>query len=169
MADQEDIRLSNQLCFAVYNANRLFARFYQLALAPYKLTYSQYAVLLALWEQDGVTLKQLGRQLDLASNTLTPLLRRLESAGWIVRMTPATDKRQLIIRLTEAGRLRRDDVFQSVKACAATQQLSSDAYGIYLRHVQRLNTHLEQAISAMTAALAQTEHSSASMSRLPLE
>lgn len=80
--------LTNQLCFAIYNANRVFNQFYKQKLAKFDLTYTQYIVLLALWETDNLALRELGKQLDLASNTLTPLLKRLEDKGYLTRIRP---------------------------------------------------------------------------------
>ncbi|KFN92897.1 MarR family winged helix-turn-helix transcriptional regulator [Tetragenococcus muriaticus] len=101
MEQMTDTRLADQLCFSIYNTNRLFAKFYQKALEPYQLTYTQYIVLLALWEQDCKTLSDLAKELELASNTLTPLLKRLETAGWLTRCRAENDQRQLMIQLTE--------------------------------------------------------------------
>lgn len=138
--------LSNQICFAIYNANRLFAKFYQLALARFQLTYLQYATLLVLWEKDDITLKELGRELNLESNTLTPLLRRLETGDWISRRRPASDKRQLVIRLTAYGRLRQTQVMRTVQECTAAQSLDAEQRLGYLQSVKLLNEKLADSI-----------------------
>ena len=109
--------LANQLCFSVYNVSRLFAQFYEQQLKPFGLTYSQYLVLLALWEEDNRTLHEIGRQLDLSSNTLTPLLKRLEQSGWVIRERSETDKRQLIVTLTEKAHQQQEAVFEAVAEC----------------------------------------------------
>jgi len=109
--------LTNQLCFAIYNANRVFNQFYKQKLAKFDLTYTQYIVLLALWETDNLALRELGKQLDLASNTLTPLLKRLEDKGYLTRIRPKEDHRQLIIALTEAGKALQADVEQELHTC----------------------------------------------------
>jgi len=96
-------RLEQQLCFAVYQASHAFNRAYRPILAVLGLTYPQYLVMLALWEDDGPTVKALGEKLMLDSGTLTPLLKRLESAGLIRRERDAADERQVRIRLTEKG------------------------------------------------------------------
>ena len=83
--DLSDMKLANQLCFSAYNVNRLFGQFYEQQLKQFGLTFSQYLVLLTLWEQSPQTLNAIGQQLDLSSNTLTPLLKRLEQAGWVTR------------------------------------------------------------------------------------
>lgn len=106
--------LTNQLCFAIYNANRVFNQFYKQKLAKFDLTYTQYIVLLALWKTDNLALRELGKQLDLASNTLTPLLKLLEDKGYLTRIRPEEDQRQLIIALTEAGKALQADIEQQL-------------------------------------------------------
>ena len=98
--------LANQLCFSAYNVSRLFAQFYEQQLRPFGLTYSQYLVLLALWEED-----------NLSSNTLTPLLKRLEQSGWVIRERSETDKRQLMVTLTEKAHQQQEAVFEAVAEC----------------------------------------------------
>lgn len=98
-----DYHYSKQLCHSFYQVNKLFNQFYMKNLKEFDLTYTQYLVLVVLWEKAPLTLKELGEKLDLASNTLTPLLRRLEAKGYIQRSIPLGDKRQLLIQLTEDG------------------------------------------------------------------
>lgn len=117
MLKKDEMTLANQLCFSAYNVNRLFAQFYEQQLRPFGLTYSQYLVLLALWEEDNRTLHEIGRQLDLSSNTLTPLLKRLEQSGWVVRERSETDKRQLMVTLTEKAHQQQEVVFEAVAEC----------------------------------------------------
>lgn len=100
-------RLDQQLCFAVYQASHAFNRVYRPVLAALGLTYPQYLVMLALWEDDGPTVKVLGEKLMLDSGTLTPLLKRLESAGMIRRERDAADERQVRIHLSEKGEAMR--------------------------------------------------------------
>lgn len=129
----KEMNLANQLCFSVYSANRLFNKFYQLALKEFDLTYPQYIVLLALWEQDNQTLNQLGKQLDLESNTLTPLLKRLETAGWVIRHRDVADKRQLIVSLTQEGAAKQDNVFAAVTKWIDNGELDVEKYHEALR------------------------------------
>jgi len=95
--------LGNQLCFAVYSTAHAFNRIYKPFLDPLGLTYPQYLVMLVLWDEDEVTVKDLGQRLHLDSGTLTPLLKRLEANGLITRRRSATDERRVVIALTEAG------------------------------------------------------------------
>ncbi|HEL1602031.1 TPA: MarR family transcriptional regulator [Streptococcus suis] len=98
-----DYHYSKQLCYSFYQVNKLFNQFYLKNLKEFDLTYTQYLVLVVLWEKAPLTLKELGEKLDLASNTLTPLLKRLEAKGYIQRSIPLGDKRHLLVQLTEDG------------------------------------------------------------------
>ena len=124
--DKNEMTLANQLCFSAYNVSRLFAQFYEQQLKPFGLTYSQYLVLLALWEEDQRTLHEIGKQLDLSSNTLTPLLKRLEQAGWVTRTRAATDKRQLIVALTDKAYQQQDAIFEAVADCLPSNMNKAD-------------------------------------------
>jgi len=101
--NDEFLLLSNQLCFAVYSTAHAFNRLYKPYLDALGLTYPQYLVMLILWENDGLAVKEIGQRLHLDSGTLTPLLKRLEAAGVIRRGRDPADERQVRITLTEAG------------------------------------------------------------------
>ena len=92
------------ICFALYSASHAMQRTYAPLLEAVGLTYPQYLVLVALWSEDGQSVGQIGRALQLESNTLTPLLKRVEGQGLITRTRSLTDERQVIVALTEAGR-----------------------------------------------------------------
>lgn len=96
--------LDHSLCFAVYSAGLAFNRVYKPILEPMGLTYPQYLVMVALWEAEGQTVSELGEHLFLESNTLTPLLKRLEVAGFITRARAKADERQVLVSLTDKGR-----------------------------------------------------------------
>ncbi|WP_020649155.1 MarR family winged helix-turn-helix transcriptional regulator [Solimonas variicoloris] len=106
--DDALLALSNQLCFAVYSTALAFNGVYKPLLDGLGLTYPQYLVMLVLWERDDVPVKDIGQLLHLDSGTLTPLLKRLESAGLVSRQRSARDERQVRITLTEAGRALRE-------------------------------------------------------------
>ncbi len=115
-------QLDNQLCFAMYSASLAMTRLYKPLLDKLGLTYPQYIVLLALWERDGVMVSELGERVSLDSGTLTPLLKRLEASGFVVRVRDVADERRVHITLTAAGR-RLKARAAHVPAClmAATQ------------------------------------------------
>ena len=100
----QSLRLDNQLCFALYSTSLAMTKLYKPLLDELGLTYPQYLALLVLWEQDGVTVSELGERLYLDSGTLTPLLKRLEAAGLLSRLRDMADERCVLIRLTDAGR-----------------------------------------------------------------
>lgn len=104
MSQFENLKLKNQLCFALYAATNAITRAYRSRLSHIGLTYSQYLVMMVLWEADGITVKNIAQQLHLDSPTITPLLKRLESAGFVNRQRNATDERVVNIFLTSAGR-----------------------------------------------------------------
>ncbi|MED5016874.1 MarR family transcriptional regulator [Paenibacillus chibensis] len=101
--------LENQLCFAVYACSREITKLYQPYLDKLGVTYSQYLVLMVLWEKEQCTVKELGEALFLDSGTLTPLLKRLQAAGLINRERSAQDERKVNITLTEDGMRLKDE------------------------------------------------------------
>ena len=103
-------RLSEFLCFAFYSANLAFGRAYRPILEKVGLTYTQYVTLVALSEGEGQTVGELGHKLFLESNTLTPILKKLEALGLIQRQRDPADERQVRVNLTEAGRRLRQQV-----------------------------------------------------------
>ena len=104
-----DLKLSEFLCFAVYSSNLAFGKAYKPKLERLGLTYTQYITLVALWEQDDQTVGSLGEKLFLESNTLTPILKKLEAMGYVQRQRDPEDERQVRIRLTASGRQLRDE------------------------------------------------------------
>lgn len=104
LPEDERLKLDNQLCFAFYTCSREITKLYRPLLAELGLTYTQYITMLALWERDDVGVSELGARLFLDSGTLTPLLKKLESMGFITRTRSLTDERSVLIRLTDKGR-----------------------------------------------------------------
>lgn len=98
------LTLDELLCFSLYSANHAMGRLYRPLLARFDLTYPQYLVLVALWQRDGRKVSALGAELQLESNTLTPLLKRMEAAGLIRRARNPEDERSVIVTLTDKGR-----------------------------------------------------------------
>lgn len=141
-AQQDDLKLDDFLCFAVYSASHAFSRVYKPMLDQLKLTYPQYLVMVALWEGDDQTVGALGDKLSLESNTLTPLLKRLEAAGHVRRDRDPRDERQVRVSLTEAGRDLRAEA-EKVPACIL------EASGLDAADLGRLR----QQITALRGAL----------------
>jgi MarR family transcriptional regulator, organic hydroperoxide resistance regulator len=124
----ELLQLDKQLCFPLYATSRLVTRYYQPLLDKLGLTYPQYLVMLVLWEQQKATVSDISDRLLLNSNTLTPLLKRLEKNGLITRTRSTTDERQVHIRLTTQG-----------------EQLKQEAVCIPLELAQGMHISLEEA------------------------
>jgi MarR family transcriptional regulator, organic hydroperoxide resistance regulator len=101
-------KLSDFLCFAVYSANLAFGKVYRPVLEKLGLTYTQYVTVIALLEEDDQTVSGLGEKLFLESNTLTPILKKLEAMGHVERARDAMDERQVRVRLTKEGRRLRE-------------------------------------------------------------
>ena len=106
--EYEQLKLSNQLCFPIYAASRLIIREYQPHLDRLGITYTQYLVLMVLWECDGVAVSEITQKLILNTNTVTPLLKRMESMGLIKRERTDTDERKVMVSLSEKGRALRE-------------------------------------------------------------
>ena len=104
MMDNEQLKLDNQLCFRLYTAARLVTGAYQPYFAQMGITYPQYLVLLVLWEQDKQPVCDIGKRLLLDTNTMTPLLQRMEKAGLITRTRGKEDTRTRIVSLTKQGK-----------------------------------------------------------------
>ncbi|MBR4660664.1 MAG: MarR family transcriptional regulator [Bacteroidales bacterium] len=101
---KEEFKLDNQLCFRLYTASRLLTQAYHPLLSAHGLTYPQYLVLLVLWEKDAQPVNDIARRLFLETNTVTPLLKRMENQGLLVREKGTRDARQMIVTLTAKGR-----------------------------------------------------------------
>ena len=101
---KEHFKLENQLCFRLYTASRLITQAYHPLLGEYGLTYPQYLVLLVLWERDAQPVNDIAKRLVLETNTVTPLLKRMEAEGILTRTKGEKDARQTIVQLTKKGR-----------------------------------------------------------------
>ena len=124
MASYAHLQLDNQLCFALYAATNALTRAYRGPLDKLGLTYPQYLAMVVLWERGVHTVKNLADALQLDSSTLTPLLKRLQAAGWVNRERDAADERVVRIRLTAQGRALRRPVSAIQKEVACRTRLS---------------------------------------------
>ena len=139
-----DLRLDQQLCFALYTASRATTSAYRDALHHAGLTYPQYVVMLALWEEDGLTVGGLGHRLHLDSGTLSPLVTRLESAGLVTRSRPDADARRVLVHLTDAGRELRSQAERIQCALLERLDLSHDEVVVLRTLAHRLTASIEK-------------------------
>ena len=107
----DGLKLADFLCFSIYSANLTFGKAYKPILTQLGLTYTQYITVIALWEEDRQTVSGLGEKLFLESNTLTPILKKLEALGYVERQRDKADERQVLVNLTPAGRRLRVKAF----------------------------------------------------------
>ena len=125
--DIDPLALDLQFCFALYSASHAMTKRYKPMLDALGLTYPQYLVMLVLWEQDGILVKDIGARLFLDSGTLTPLLKRLEGNGLVSRTRDAHDERQVRIELTQAGHIlrQRAAIVPEQVLCASGESLGA--------------------------------------------
>ncbi|MEV0682580.1 MarR family transcriptional regulator [Nocardia sp. NPDC050378] len=139
----DGLTLDEQLCFPLYAASRAMTAVYRPKLEQLGLTYPQYLVMLALWERDGRSVGELGRALDLDSGTLSPLLKRLETTGFVQRRRAADDERRVDIVLTDHGRAVR------ARACAIPTEMAQAA-GLTGDEAAALRTLLRKLTDSLT-------------------
>lgn len=136
--------LDDQVCFAMYAASKKFTKFYKEILSDFGLTYSQYIVLLALYEEDGQAVKELGEKLELDSGTLTPLLKRMEAAGWIERQRSIKDERIMHVYLTDEAKAKESEISQVINSCVTSLIQDENDYKNLLTLSKQLNQFLTQ-------------------------
>ncbi len=128
----ELLKLENQLCFPLYAAARQVVSLYTPHLKKLGLTYTQYIVFLVLWERDGIAVGELGRRLYLDNGTLTPLLKKLESAGYVTRSRDTADERVVTIALTDEGRAMKEKAKEiPLKVGSCIHLSEQEAQGLY--------------------------------------
>jgi DNA-binding MarR family transcriptional regulator len=138
-------RLDDQLCFALYAASKAVSGAYRTLLKELGLTYPQYLVMLAVWEQDGRTVAELGRAVDLDSGTLSPLLQRLERAGLVRRDRADHDERVVRIQVTEAGAEMEQQVTPVRIAVESATGLGAAEFAELRSNLHRLRTTISSA------------------------
>lgn len=144
-AEDTNPKLADFLCFAVYSTNLAFGKAYKPILEELGLTYTQYITVIALWEEDHQTVSSLGEKLFLESNTLTPILKKLEAMGYLERHRDPEDERQVRVSLTKAGRKLREKAFgmDLVEACG----LAPDEFSKMQKSIVTLRNNLIKAVS----------------------
>ena len=136
------LSLDRQLCFALYSASLAMTRLYKPLLADLGLTYPQYLVMLALWQQNALSVGALGREVQLDSGTLTPLLKRLEAAGLLTRRRDAADERRVRLHLTPAGQALEPRAAALAGRVAYAAACAPDELAALTRRVQALRDTL---------------------------
>lgn len=146
MSNNDNLKLENQLCFRLYSLTKLMNRHYSPVLKKLGLTYSQYLVMLVLWENNNtlaaISVKQLGEKLDLDSGTLSPLLKRLEKQALLSRVRNSEDERSVEIKLTEAG----------CQLKAQAQDIPAKMFsvtGMSVAELHQLNNQLDSLLTTM--------------------
>lgn len=147
MPDDTLYPLDNQLCFSVYGLFIAINRTYKPLLDEIGLTYPQYLVLSALWEEDGLAISRIGSRLSLESSSITPLVKRLEAMGFIVRRRGTQDERQVFADLTDTGRKIRQKTGCLAKALAIHSGMAPD-------ELVELNNKICRLRDSLSAALA---------------
>jgi DNA-binding MarR family transcriptional regulator len=112
MSKYDKIKLENQLCFPLYALSREIIKLYQPILSKYNLTYTQYIVMLVMWEEEKINFKALGNKLHLDSGTLTPVVKKLDAMGLIIKYRSKEDDRVVTVELTEKGKQLKDDILE---------------------------------------------------------
>lgn len=142
--DVDPLALDRQLCFALAATSRSVIGLYRDLLDPLGLTHPQYLVMLALWEQDPRSVREIARELRLDSATLSPLLKRLEASGYVRRTRSTVDERQLEVSLTTAGRALRDQA-------RAVPLAVADRLGWPVERLERLKDDLTELLDRVDA------------------
>ena len=150
----ENLKLDNQLCFALYSATHALTRAYRNALESTGITYTQYLVMLALWENNNLTVKSVADRLDLDSASLTPILKRLEVAGFLSRKRNKADERVVEIALTDKGLALQDEMASIQKRVACQTGLPHHEFEQLKSSLHKLveTMHANEPIDIKTAA-----------------
>ena len=141
------LRLEYQVCFSLHSASRAFGGVYREALRDLELTYPQYLAMLTLWEHGELPVKRMGELLRLDSGTLSPLLKRLESAGLVTRTRNPEDERSVIVRLTPTGSALRGRAQQVPRTIAASTGLGLDELQALQGMLARLTERLDASVA----------------------
>jgi len=137
------LHLDRQLCFALYSASLAMTKRYKPLLEPLGLTYPQYLVMLVLWESDWVSVGDRGQRLCLDSGTLTPLLKRLETAGFVRRERDRTDERRVHVHLTASGRALRSRAQAVPRTLARASGCGADEIAAIVARLKTLRDQVQ--------------------------
>jgi MarR family transcriptional regulator len=140
---EDFLSLKNQLCFAVYETSGEFTKLYTSVLQHFGITYPQYLVLLALWENDGLTFKELGNRLNLGTGTLTPMITRMVAKGWLRKERSTTDERNVYIHLQQKSFEEKLAITQKVGAEIQSCHIDLEEYLVLMQQLHTLNMKLK--------------------------
>jgi MarR family transcriptional regulator, organic hydroperoxide resistance regulator len=138
------LKLENQLCYAIYETAGSFNKLYTKALQSFGITYPQYLVLLALWEKDGVTAKELGEKLNLGTGTLTPMIKRMETNGWVYRERSKTDERNVCIFLQSKALEEKQAILAKITIEVQSCNIGFEEYEQLMKQLNVLQTKLKE-------------------------
>jgi DNA-binding MarR family transcriptional regulator len=141
---EDFMTLKKQLCFAVYETAGEFNKLYSSVLLPFGLTYPQYLVLLALWEKDGVTVKELGEKLNLGTGTLTPMVARMEANEWLRKERSKADERKVFIYLEEKARAEKLTITSKVAEVIQSCQIELEEYEQLMKQLNILQNKIKE-------------------------
>ncbi|MFD2212464.1 MarR family winged helix-turn-helix transcriptional regulator [Metabacillus endolithicus] len=136
------LTLENQLCFAIYETGSQFTKLYTKALKEFGITYPQYLVLLALWEKDGLTVKELGEKLNLGTGTLTPMVKRLEANGWVTKERSSIDERKVSIYLQAKAIEEKEAISEKITKEIVLCNIELQEYEQLMRNLKLLQQKL---------------------------
>lgn len=136
------LTLENQLCFAIYETGSQFTKLYTKALKEFGITYPQYLVLLALWEKDGLTVKELGEKLNLGTGTLTPMVKRLEANGWVKKERSSIDERKVSIYLQAKAIEEKEAISEKITKEIVLCNIELQEYEQLMRNLKLLQQKL---------------------------
>lgn len=143
----EALRLDNQICFNLYKAHRTMTRLYQPVLESLNITYPQYATMLVLWESENIDFKDLGKRLDLKTGTLTPIVKRLETLGFLHREKNSEDHRRVWVKITKEGRALKENALKIPEFLMNYLNIDIEQYLKYIGLLDELGSILAQAES----------------------
>jgi DNA-binding MarR family transcriptional regulator len=141
---EDFMTLKKQLCFALYETAGEFNKLYSSVLQPFGLTYPQYLVLLALWEKDGVTVKELGEKLNLGTGTLTPMVARMEANEWLRKERSKADERKVFIYLEEKARAEKLTITSKVAEVIQSCQIELEEYEQLMKQLNTLQNKIKE-------------------------
>lgn len=145
MLEHKPYHLEDELCFAIYSAQKSYNHFYSEALKEFNLTYPQYITLLVMWEERRpMMVKDIGKRLNLDTGTLTPLLKQLEMNGWVTRTRSGLDGRRVYLELTEKAKNKEKDVKNAVSYSFRLIDMNSKEYETSVKLLQEITRKLNE-------------------------